>query len=143
MAQIVDYGAEGWLWALFGLSQRIYVDDKSVINLNGTAQISAPLNTRREHLGLMRLLACLITAAAYVWREQIEFDFSQLQFVVFILGMGILSLQLCLFQRGPTRIQPPKLIAGALGFIGRHTLEIYAIELAGFELIVKLLNLDD
>ena len=36
-AQVVDYGAEGWLWALFGLSQRRYVDDKSVTNLNGTA----------------------------------------------------------------------------------------------------------
>ena len=80
----------------------------------------------------MRLLACLIAAAVYVWREQIEFSFSQLQFAVFILVLSILSLRLCLFLRGPTRIQPPKLIAGALGFIGRHTLEIYAIELIGF-----------
>jgi hypothetical protein len=29
-ARMVDYGAEGWLWALLGLSQRIYVDQKSV-----------------------------------------------------------------------------------------------------------------
>jgi uncharacterized membrane protein YcfT len=90
----------------------------------------------------MRLLACLIAAAVYVWQEQIEFEFSQLQSVVFILGLGILSLQLCLFRRGTTRIQPPKLIAGALRFIGRHTLEIYAIELIGFELIVKVMDLE-
>ena len=77
----------------------------------------------------MRLLACLIAAAVYVWREQIEFSFSQLQFAVFILVLSILSLRLCLFLRGPTRIQPPKMLAGVLGFIGRHTLEIYAIEL--------------
>ena len=77
----------------------------------------------------MRLLACLIAAAVYVWREQLEFSFSELQFAVFILVVSILSLQLSLFRRGPTRIQPPKLIAGGLGFIGRHTLEIYAIEL--------------
>jgi hypothetical protein len=29
-------------------------------------------------------------------------------------------------------------MAGALRFIGRHTLEIYAIQLAGSELLVKL-----
>ncbi len=64
-------------------------------NLNGTAQISAPLNTRaRKHWGLMRVLACLIAAAVYVWREQIEFSFSQLQFAVFILVLSILSLRL-------------------------------------------------
>ena len=28
--EIVDYGAEGWLWALFGLCQRMYVDGRSL-----------------------------------------------------------------------------------------------------------------
>jgi non-ribosomal peptide synthetase-like protein len=136
-AQVVDYGAEGWLWALLGLSQRLYVDQKSVADLNG----KAPGKTRRNW-GLMRLLVCLIAAAAYVWREQIEFSFSRPQYIVFIVILGIWSLQLCLFLRGPTRFQPPKLIANTLGFIGRHTLEIYALELAGFELIVKWMKLD-
>ncbi len=27
--KIADYGAEGWLWALFGLFQRMYVDGRS------------------------------------------------------------------------------------------------------------------
>jgi hypothetical protein len=49
-----------------------------------------------------------------------------------------LSACLCLFVRGPSRIQPPEAIAGVLRFIGRHTLEIYAIQLAGSELLVKL-----
>ncbi|HKO60324.1 MAG TPA: TraX family protein, partial [Pyrinomonadaceae bacterium] len=130
-AQVVDYGAEGWLWALFGLSQRRYVEAKSVPN---------SLNTSKKNLGIMRTLACLIAAAVYVWREQIEFSFSQLQFAVFILILGSLSVGLCLFLRGPTRIQPPKLVANVLSFIGRHTLEIYAIELAGFQLIATLLE---
>jgi non-ribosomal peptide synthetase-like protein len=142
-AQVVDYGAEGWLWALLGLSQRLYVDQKSVYNLNGTTRISGTIpHLKINNWGLVRLLACLIAAAAYVWREQIEFWFSRPQFVVFIVILGVLSLQLCLFLRGPTRIQPPKWIASALGFIGRHTLEIYAIELAGFELIVKWMKLE-
>jgi hypothetical protein len=50
-----------------------------------------------------------------------------------------LSTSLCLFLRGPSRIQPPEPIAGVLRFIGRHTLEIYAIQLTGSELLVKLL----
>ena len=90
----------------------------------------------------MRLLACLIAATAYLWREQMEFSFSQLQFAVFILILTILSVRLCLFLRGPTRIQPPKRVADVLRFIGRHTLEIYAIELAGFQLIAMLLDLE-
>ena len=55
----------------------------------------------------------------------------------FVLGIGVLSFSLCLFLRGPSRIQPPEFIAVALRFIGRHTLEIYAIQLAGSELLIK------
>ena len=86
----------------------------------------------------MRLLACFVAAAVYIWQEQREYSFPQIHFAVFILGVGVLSLGLCLFRRGPSRIQPPEAIAGALRFIGRHTLEIYALQLAGSELIIKL-----
>jgi hypothetical protein len=34
----VDYGAEGWLWALFGLFQRMYVDGRSAPDMEFTAQ---------------------------------------------------------------------------------------------------------
>ena len=139
-AEIVDYGAEGWLWALFGLSQSMYVDSRSATGVDGTAQNSAqPAHAMTENLGLMRLLACFAAAVVYVWQEQAEFLFSQIQFVTFILGLGVLSFSLCFFLRGPSRIQPPESIAGVLRFIGRRTLEIYAIQLAGSELIIKLL----
>lgn len=138
-ANIVDYGAEGWLWALFGLYQRMYFDGRSATNVDGTAQSSAPpAHAMKENLGLMRLLACFVAAVVYVWQEQREFSFSQIHFAAFILGVGVLSLSLCLFQRGPSRIHSPESIAGALRFIGRRTLEIYAIQLAGLELIIKL-----
>ncbi len=137
---LVDYGAEGWLWALFGLCQRLYVDSRSVTGGAGAAHgqaSSSPVMTK--HLGVIRLLACFAAAFVYVWQEQMEFLFSQVNFAVFVLGMGALSLSLCFFKRGPSRLQPPELIAGAMHFIGRHTLEIYAIQLAASELIVGLM----
>ena len=140
-AKVVDYGAEGWLWALFGLCQRMFVDGRSATDEEGTAQSSAaPAHALRANVGLMRLLACFVAAVVYVWQEQREFLFSQIHFAAFIFGLGVLSFSLCLFLRGPSRIQPPEFVAAALRcFIGRHTLEIYAIQLAGFELIIKLL----
>jgi peptidoglycan/LPS O-acetylase OafA/YrhL len=138
-AKIVDYGAEGWLWALFGLCQRQYVDSIAAVGSVGEAQrSSAPALTGTDTAGLMRLLACLVAAVAFVWQEQKEFSFPAIHLAVFIFGLGVLSVSLCLFKRGESRIQPPERIASALRFIGRYTLEIYAIQLAGSELIVKL-----
>jgi peptidoglycan/LPS O-acetylase OafA/YrhL len=137
--KIADYGAEGWLWALFGLYQRLYVDGRSAAGVDGAAQdASALAPATAGNANLMRLLACLVAAVVYVWQEQKEYAFPELHFAVFVLGVGVLSASLCVFRRGPSRIQPPEPIAGTLRFIGRRTLEIYAIQLAGSELTVKL-----
>ena len=138
-AKIVDYGAEGWLWALFGLCQRQYVDGISAVGSGGeTQRSSASALAATQTAGLMRLLACLVAAVVFVWQEQKEFSFPPIHLAVVILGLGVLSVGLCLFKRGESRIQPPEKIASTLRFIGRYTLEIYAIQLAGSELIVKL-----
>ena len=137
--KIVDYGGEGWLWALFGLCQRQYVDGISTVGSVGeTQRSSACALAASETAGLMRLLACLVAAVVFVWQEQKEYSFPTIHLAIFILGLGVLSISLCLFKRGESRIQPPEPIAGALRFIGRHTLEIYPIQLAGSELLVKL-----
>lgn len=137
---IVDYGAEGWLWALFGLYQRIHVDGRSAAGVNNGAQSLSPTKSLiTVDTGLMRLLACLVAAVIYVWQEQKEFSFPQIHFAVFILGVSLLVVSLCLFRRGPSPIHPPAPIVGALRYIGRHTLEIYAIQLAGSEIIIKLM----
>jgi hypothetical protein len=125
---IVDYGAGGWLWALLGLCQRIFVGDTSRV---GPAQRSASP-------GLMRLLVCVVAAVVYIWQEQREYSFPQMHFAIFVAGVVILSAILCLFERGPSHIQPPAAVGGLLRFVGRHTLEIYAIQLAGSELITLL-----
>jgi hypothetical protein len=137
-SKIVDYGAEGWLWALFGLYQRMYVEGRSATDVGGTTPSSAPsAQAMTENVSQMRLLACFVAVVVYIWQEQREFSFPQIHFAAFILGVGVLSTSLCLFLRGPSRIQPPEPIAGVLRFIGRHALEIYAIQLAGSELLVK------
>ena len=138
-SKIVDYGSEGWLWAMCGLCQRMYVDGRMVVDAHGSAETSARLvRAPTGNLGLMRLLVCAVAAVVYVWQEQIEYSFPPFHFAAFVLGICALSVGLCLFQRGPSRIQPPEFIARFVRFIGRHTLEIYAIQLAGSELLVKL-----
>ena len=140
-ANVVEYGAEGWLWALFGLYQRTYVDGRSSGKVDSTARSPAmPTRLLKADESLMRLLACSVAAVVYVWQEQIEFSFSQIQFAALIFCIGVLSLCLWLFRRGPSRIQPPEPLAGTLRFIGWHTLEIYFIQLAGSELIIKLMS---
>jgi len=135
--KVADYGAGGWLWALFGLCQRIYVDGTSPTDGKREAGSSAPpAHAAAIDAGLMRLLACIAAALAYFWQEQAEYSFPPIHFAVFVLGVGILSVGLCLFRRRPSRIRPPEPIARTLRFIGRHTLEIYAIQLAGSELLV-------
>jgi peptidoglycan/LPS O-acetylase OafA/YrhL len=139
VTKIVDYGSEGCLWALFGLCQRMYVDGRSVTGAGGAARSSAPpASAMTEKAGRMRLLACFVAAVIYVWQEQSEYSFPRIYFAAFIFGIGVWAASLCLFVRGPSRIQPPEVIAGALRFVGRHTLEIYAVQLAGSELLVKL-----
>ena len=102
---LVDYGAEGWLWALLGLCQRMYVDERSAA---GAAQPSAPVAyAMAGNVGHMRLLACLVAAAAYIWQEQREYSFPQAHFAVFVVGVGILSLIMCLFRRGPSYLPTP------------------------------------
>ena len=134
--EVVDYGSEGWLWALFGLCQRMFVDGSSppASHRNELAKISAPV----QDWGVMRLIACFFAATIYIWQEQIEFDFSSLQLAVVAIGVCLLALGLSLFVRGPSRFQPSGPISGTLRFLGRHTLEIYVIQLAGSELIINI-----
>jgi hypothetical protein len=135
-----DYGTEGWLWALFGLCQRQYVDAATEESGDeGQAFLAPP--TSSEKTALMRLVACLIAGVAYVWQEQQEFAFPRIHLAVFVLGLAVLSLWLCLFRRGPSPVQPPRPIAMVLRFVGRRTLEIYAIQLAGSELITLAFDL--
>ena len=78
-SKIVDYGSAGWLWALCGLCQRMYVDGRTIVDAHGTANNSSPLvRAMTENVGLMRLLACVVAAVVYVWQEQTEYAVSSI-----------------------------------------------------------------
>ena len=71
----------GWLWALFGLYQRRYVDGRAAADAGGGMQGSSPpAHAMTENAGLMRLLACFVAAVVYVWQEQKEFSFPPILF---------------------------------------------------------------
>ena len=143
-----DYGSEGWLWALFGLYQRRYVDGRAAAQLAGAStpgSASQPgiAGWTRPNAKLIRLAACVVAAPVFVWQEQKEFSFPPLPFTVVVLELVALSVCLCLFRRGPSRLQPPESAAGVVRFIGRRTLLIYAVQLAGSELLVRVLPDDE
>jgi hypothetical protein len=135
-ANIVDYGAEGWLWALFGLCQRRYVDKPKA---GDPVRGSRGLQPTDANAGAMRLLASLVAAAVYIWQEHREFSFSRVHLALLIVIVAVEWAVLCLFRRGTSGIQPPRSMVPVLRFMGRHTLEIYAIQLGGSELMLKLL----
>ena len=137
-AKMVDYGAEGWLWSLFGLCQRIYIENKSAADGKGATQTRPP-SAASEDMAVIRVLACVVAMAVYLWQEQMEFSFPPVHFIVFTLSVAIWAIGLCLFTRGPSSIQPSKPLSAVLHFVGRRTLEIYAIQLAASELVIKLL----
>lgn len=139
-SSVFDYGAAGWLWALFGLCQRMYLERRAQVeDVSTSRNSSATVCTIPDSIGLIRLLACFVAAVVYLWQEQIEFSFTEVQFTVFFIGSCLMSWSLYGFRRAPSRIQPGKYLGSTLHFIGRHTLELYVIPLAGFELIIGLM----
>jgi hypothetical protein len=138
--EVVEYGSEGWLWALFGLIQRNYVDaqstpkkpwmDRGILSLSLSEQTC---------LKVMRITAIILAATVAIWQEQIEYLFAPVQLSILMAGMALLSGILWQFCRGPSRYQPSAVVAVMLRFAGRYTLEIYAIQLAVSEVIVNLL----
>jgi hypothetical protein len=119
--KFVDYGSEGWLWALFGLCQRTYADGRSTADVGGLAQISPPpAPATTENAGRMRLLACFAAVVMYIWQEQREYSFPQIHFAAFIFGIGVWSANLCLFLRGPSPGRAP--VAGNASRVLTQTL---------------------
>ena len=114
---IFEYGAEGWLWALFGLTAREAI-------ISGTTEVR-----------MQRNLVAVICAAAYLYVEARHFEFEPFQSA--LLGTMICGLALTLirFRRADIPFRAPAPIGFVLHWIGRNSLEIYAIGLFLMQLI--------
>ena len=55
-AQLVDYGAEGWLWALFGLLHRQFVDSRSAAKVVGVDSDPPPPQPKKLTMAVTRSL---------------------------------------------------------------------------------------
>ncbi|MDB5650486.1 MAG: hypothetical protein JWL62_2006 [Hyphomicrobiales bacterium] len=118
VGRLLEYGAEGWLWALFGLCQRTYDD-----------YWEAEGRSRR------RFVAAFVAAAAYLVTEPRDLSFDAAQTAVLIVLVAWLAFGLLRYHRGISRLQPPRAWAPLLRFVGRRTLGIYAAQLILFEIL--------
>jgi TraX protein len=113
---VLEYGGEGWLWALFGLAHRMFLESGGDF-----------ARVRRDLLGVAAGLA-------YIVRERSDYGFDLVQsalLVVFVVG---LVLGLMRFRRTDLPWQPPPPVKPVFTFTGRHTLEIYAVTLLAMQL---------
>lgn len=113
---VLEYGAEGWLWALFGLAHR-----RSLENPDQKAILT------RMGIGAA-------TATAYVLREIHDYEFAGLEAAVLVVIVAALALLLARFRREPLAWRPPEPLAAVMRFCGRYSLEIYAISLLAMQL---------
>ena len=108
---ILEYGAEGWLWALFGLA----------------ASEAVVLGTSEARM--QRNLVAAICVTAYLLMEARDFEFELSQLAVLAALVCGLALTLIRFRRAEAPFRVPAPIGIAFNWIGRHSLEIYAVSL--------------
>lgn len=139
---VVEYGAEGWLWALFGLCQRVWLDQASLDQARQNlprAQAGGP-DLPHRFAGHMRTATAVVAAIIYVWQEQKDLAFDITQTLALACGVTVMSVALWRFRQGPSQIQLPAPAAATLSFVGRNTLEIYVLQLVASEIIAKILS---
>lgn len=117
MRQIVEYGAEGWLWALLGATQARAL-------ATGTA---ADARTRDG--------VALATAAVYAWTEIADYAFEGAHALALLPLVGGLAFLMTRFVREEAAVQPPPALVPAIRWCGRRSLEIYAISLLAMQLV--------
>ncbi len=114
----LEYGTEGWLWALYGLYQRRAAE-------RGTMGAASTRNA-----------VAAFAALVYITTEFFDFGFGLEQAFALALLVGVETVLLAGFGREVSRVQPPTALRPVTGFLGRHTLELYALHLLAFEAIV-------
>src|SRR4051812_24254890 len=114
--QILEYGAEGWLWALFGLSHRL------------------ALEAQHPHSRWARDGLAAAAALVYTAKEILDNGFDGAEGALLAGLIAALALALTLFRRADLSRQPPEPLAAVLRFCGRYSLEIYAATLLAMQI---------
>lgn len=107
---IFEYGAEGWLWALFGYAQRAWRDER-------LAFASA------------RYFFAFLAAFTYALVEIGHHGFEGIDAAILALLIAILTWSLLGFQRTISVFQPPSFLALPIKRAAQYSLEIYAVSL--------------
>ncbi|MDP2354855.1 MAG: TraX family protein [Beijerinckiaceae bacterium] len=123
-AVILEYGAEGWLWALFGLVTR-----EAIVKATSEAR-------------LQRNLVGLFCVAVYLFIESRDFDFEPVQTAALCALMILLGVLLANFRRADAPFEAPAPVTQAFRWIGSRSLEIYAVSLFLMQLTGHLLEVD-
>ncbi len=141
-SSVVEYGAEGWLWALFGLCQRVWLDQASLDQARQDLPRAQAGGQDLPHsvAGHMRTVAAVVAAIIFVWQEQKDFAFDITKTSALACGVAVMSVALWRFRRGPSQIRLPAPAAATLAFVGRNTLELYVLQLVSSEIIAKILS---
>jgi hypothetical protein len=116
---VLEYGSEGWLWALFGLSHRLLLE-----------RPSAAAAWREYALAAA-------AAAVYVVREVSDYDLAFLQALVLALLIARLTSFMLEFQRTDLFRQPPLQFGPLFAIAGRYSLQIYAVSLLTMQAVAS------
>lgn len=108
---LLEYGASGWLWALVGFAAR------------------EALVSRDVHIRRMRNMVATIALSAYVVSESIDFEFDALQTGALFGLMAALTAAFLHFRRVDAPGSFPAPLSRSVHWIGRRSLEIYAVSL--------------
>jgi peptidoglycan/LPS O-acetylase OafA/YrhL len=121
---VLEYGAEGWLFALAGLAQRRLLDH------------GAWWKIRRD-------ATALIAFGAYAMMERQDYRFDSLMTALLIVALAMMAAVLHDFRRGDLARQPGPALGALMQFCGRYSLEIYAAQIILLAAAGGLWNLFD
>lgn len=118
---VIEYGAEGWLWTLFGFAQRRWRDG----------------DTRFEWA---RFGFAAVAAGTYVIVETGYHELSGIDETALYALIVSLTAWLLLFERRISPVQPPHLMVAPILFASRYSLIIYAFSLFAMQVIAHVIE---
>lgn len=119
---LLEYGTEGAILALAGLAVRRATDSGAI---------------EANHLAM----AVMMTAGAiYIAAEWSDFGFDLMQGTALGALVALVCFWLLYFKRAPSHWQPNGAMRSMLAFCGRHSLELYALQVVSLALLGEWLE---